>query len=170
MRGKKLGRFLIKDVLYYDCEISVKGFAVNYSCCESFSVYGSSNMKPWAKKFYASEAWQTTRRSFLMTKNFLCERCSTEINPVPATIVHHKVWLNELNINDPEVALSQDNLEALCQDCHNKEHHKNVSRVPYRWDENGNVIPSPPIKTVHMRGDAPRGRLSKNSASSHEGV
>ncbi len=104
-------------------------------------------MKPWAKKFYASEAWQSTRLAFLQSKCYLCERCSTDINPMPATIAHHKVWLNERNITDPAVALSQDNLEALCQDCHNKEHHRQDPKVSYRWSEDGRLTPyTPPLK------------------------
>lgn len=103
-------------------------------------------MKPWAKKFYASEAWQQTREAYLISKNYLCERCSTVTNPVPATVVHHKKYLTERNINDPAIALCQDNLEALCQDCHNKEHHKQPLKVPYKWDSDGNILPIPPIQ------------------------
>lgn len=34
-----------------------------------------------------------------------------------------------------------DNLEALCQDCHNKEHHKQERHKRYRFDENGGILP-----------------------------
>ena len=37
-------------------------------------------------------------------------------------IVHHKVHLNSKNIFNPNITISFDNLELLCQDCHNKEH------------------------------------------------
>lgn len=37
-------------------------------------------------------------------------------------IVHHKSYINESNIFNPEVTLNFDNLELLCLDCHNKEH------------------------------------------------
>lgn len=75
-------------------------------------------MKAWAKSFYLSAAWEKTRAAYLMSQDYICERCGQ-----PAKIVHHKRWLNRENINDISVTLCWDNLEALCQDCHNKEHH-----------------------------------------------
>lgn len=59
----------------------------------------------------------------------------------PAKIVHHKRWLNRDNINDTDITLNWDNLEALCQDCHNKEHHKSAPRLRYRFDADGGIIP-----------------------------
>ena len=45
------------------------------------------------------------------------------------------------NINDISVTLCWDNLEALCQDCHNKEHHKQERHKRYQFDENGGILP-----------------------------
>ena len=73
--------------------------------------------KEWAKAFYNSPAWKKCRWTFMDTKHWTCERCSN-----PAQITHHKEYLTPLNINNPKVTLSWSNLEALCQDCHNKEH------------------------------------------------
>lgn len=101
-------------------------------------------MKEWAKSFYLSDSWRTCRESFLMHKSHLCERCSTPDNPVVACIVHHKTYLTSENINNPNIALSWDNLEALCQDCHNKEHHKRVLRR-YKFTESGELTALPPI-------------------------
>lgn len=39
------------------------------------------------------------------------------------------------------VTLCWDNLEALCQDCHNKEHHKQEGHKRYQFDENGGILP-----------------------------
>jgi hypothetical protein len=51
------------------------------------------------------------------------------------------VYLNERNIGDPTVTLSHENLELLCQECHNVEH---MSQAPIaiglRFDEFGNII------------------------------
>lgn len=69
-------------------------------------------MKAWAKSFYLSAAWEKTRAAYLMSQDYICERCGQ-----PAKIVHHKRWLNRENINDISVTLCWDNLEALCQDC-----------------------------------------------------
>ena len=38
-------------------------------------------------------------------------------------IAHDTIYLTSVNINDPEVSLNHDKLEALCHDCHNREHH-----------------------------------------------
>lgn len=76
-------------------------------------------MKAWAEQFYNSDAWRACREGFLQSKGYLCERCSTPDNPVVAKIAHHKIYLTKENINNPYIALSWDNLEALCQDCHN---------------------------------------------------
>ena len=75
-------------------------------------------MKPFAKKFYKSKAWLQCRDSYFTFRHGLCERCQG-----PGKIVHHKQYLTPDNINYPTITLSFMNLELLCQDCHNKEHH-----------------------------------------------
>ena len=79
----------------------------------------------------------------LQSKGYLCERCSTPDNPVVAKIAHHKIYLTRDNINDPRVSLSWENLEALCQDCHNREHHRSKRKQRYTFDANGNLIYPP---------------------------
>lgn len=74
------------------------------------SKYGNSD-------FYNSRAWRRVSTAYLSSKLYTCERCGK-----PAQICHHRKWLNETNVHDPSVALSFDNLEALCIDCHNAEH------------------------------------------------
>ena len=112
-------------------------------------------MKPWAEQFYNSDAWRTCRETFLQSKDYLCERCSTPHDPVAAKIAHHKIYLTKQNINDPYIALSWDNLEALCQDCHNKEHHRSTRKKRYAFDEQGNLV-SPPIRSPFREGSTPR--------------
>lgn len=102
-------------------------------------------MKAWAKSFYLSAAWEKTRAAYLMSQDYICERCGQ-----PAKIVHHKRWLNRENINDISVTLCWDNLEALCQDCHNKEHHKQERHKRYQFDENGGILP--PISEKKLKG------------------
>lgn len=75
-------------------------------------------------------------------KDYLCERCSKHNDPVVAKVVHHKIYLTKQNINDISISLSWENLESLCQDCHNKEHHQNKNKR-YCFDEDGNIIYSP---------------------------
>lgn len=96
-------------------------------------------MQLWAQRFYNSDSWKDTRTAYLRSVNYLCERCKENI--AIAKIVHHKVYLTQKNINNPEITLAWKNLEALCQDCHNKEHRKKAKR--YRLNADGSI--SPPI-------------------------
>ena len=79
-------------------------------------------VKPFAEAFYKSKAWHRTRSAYKNKVFGLCERCHGV-----GKIVHHKIHLTPENINDPAIALSFDNLEYLCQDCHNREHRCNTT-------------------------------------------
>lgn len=96
--------------------------------------------RDWAKAFYKSESWQQCREAFGASRFWICERCGR-----PGGIVHHKVPLTPKNINDPAVALSWENLELLCQDCHNREHGGGTAtREGFAFDERGDLIPISP--------------------------
>ena len=61
----------------------------------------------------------------------------------PTEIVHHREYLNDENLHDVKVSLNFENLEALCFDCHNKEHHKGQqksSKKRFFFNEQGLVI------------------------------
>ena len=73
------------------------------------------------KRFYASKKWQKCRDAYL-SEHPVCERCLLVGRANPAEIVHHKEELNQDNYKDPFISLNPDNLEALCLECHNKEH------------------------------------------------
>ena len=106
-------------------------------------------MKPWAEGFYKSLTWIRCRNSFLKSKGYLCERCLARGEFTPAKIVHHKIYLTQDNINNPAVTLEWGNLEALCQDCHNKEHHAEKKNIRYLVDESGKICDpdgAPPIR------------------------
>lgn len=100
-------------------------------------IYRCDDMKPWAKSFYKSKAWRDCRDAYFIFRHGLCERCGG-----PGKIVHHKIYLTPQNINDPNVSLNWENLELLCQDCHNEEHHEDEATVSgLMFDENGNLVP-----------------------------
>ena len=67
--------------------------------------------------FYCSKKWRRVSAAYLSSKSYICERCGA-----PAVVCHHKKWLNDVNVHDPKISLDFDNLEALCQECHNAEH------------------------------------------------
>ena len=67
--------------------------------------------------FYKSKAWRRVSAAYMASQAYICERCGK-----PASICHHRIWLNGSNVKDPYIALNFDNLEALCIECHNAEH------------------------------------------------
>lgn len=96
--------------------------------------------RPFAKKFYNSKEWRRLSKLYRESHFYICERCGA----VGATQVHHKVHLNPVNINDPSVSLNPDNLELLCDDCHNKVHNRFQSKDQiknhYIYDNEGHVV------------------------------
>lgn len=94
-------------------------------------------MKPFAKKFYKSAAWRHCRNAYFKSKYGLCERCVE-----PGKIVHHIKYITPDNINNPEITLNHNNLELLCQACHNREHHERYSpiAVGLMFDDNGDLV------------------------------
>ena len=102
--------------------------------------------RDFAKRFYNSKAWQRCREGYIQSVQGLCERCLKDGKYIPGYIVHHKVLLTPENISNPDVTLRWDNLEYVCQDCHNKEHHgtdDGVTADGLMFDEYGNIIQSP---------------------------
>lgn len=97
-------------------------------------------MRSIEHEFYKSREWQRCRESYLQSVGYFCERCKAKGKYTPAKIVHHKTYLNEGNYKDPSVALNFDNLESLCQECHNKEHFADNYERRYEVDESGRLV------------------------------
>ena len=94
-------------------------------------------MREFARPFYTSGAWKLCRASYIASVHGLCERCGAG-----GFIVHHKTYLSEQNIHDPSVTLCHSNLELLCLDCHNEEHHGRKSLAKgLRFDAEGQIRP-----------------------------
>ena len=103
-------------------------------------------------KFYKSKAWQDVKNTIWLKQNLLCNRCHRPVyvdgisDYIPKEkrtkgIVHHKIHIEDSNINDTNITLNPDNLEGLCIYCHNKEHAKgDATRKEYMFDEEGNII------------------------------
>lgn len=103
--------------------------------------------KDYSKKFYRSKAWQECRKGYIDSVNGLCERCLIKRIYKPGKIVHHINYITPTNINDPYITLNWDNLEYLCQDCHNEEHHaKEIIANGLFFDENGQICPHEKLK------------------------
>lgn len=102
--------------------------------------------RDFAKPFYDSAAWQKCRAAFIAERvvidGGMCQRCGQELG----YIVHHREWLSPENIVDPDVALNHENLEYVCQTCHNKiELEEEEPR--YRFTPDGQVEAYPPLRT-----------------------
>lgn len=90
-------------------------------------------MKDYARSFYKGKKWQRVSRLYMTQQNYICERCGGV-----AVICHHKKYITPANIYDPSVTLNLDNLEALCQECHNKEHFRKYSKPIF--DGSGEMV------------------------------
>ena len=98
--------------------------------------------KEWAKDFYNSKAWQNCRSYYISKVHGLCEECLKENRVTIGLILHHKILLTLKNINDFSISLNEDNLQLLCQECHNKVHHSSseVIRKGARFDSEGQIV------------------------------
>lgn len=97
--------------------------------------------RDWAKSFYKGKPWRECRRSYIHKVDGLCERCLARGVYTPGWIVHHKVLLTPMNINDPAISLNHEHLEYVCQECHNREHYgSQPTREDVMFDENGDLV------------------------------
>ena len=99
--------------------------------------------------FYHNAAWNKCRKSYLQKVDGLCERCANRGRIAAADIVHHKIYLTDDNISNSNISLKHGNLEALCQECHNKEHAtRRPSAARYEFRADGSLSPPPSGKII----------------------
>ena len=86
-----------------------------------------------AGKFYGTRAWRDCRAAYMTSVSGLCEVCLNAGIITPAEIVHHKIHLTDAELQDPNIALNYDNLQALCRRHHAEAHpemyRKNILNV-----------------------------------------
>lgn len=93
--------------------------------------------KEWAKKFYQSPSWIKARDYIMAKYHYTCQKCKQN----PAEIVHHIIWLNSTNINDPEITLNEKNLIPVCRECHALIHEGvNPTIDGLCFDEKGDLV------------------------------
>lgn len=92
------------------------------------------------KAFYDSTQWKSVRNAYISTHP-LCEECLKRGLYNPAEHVHHKVWLNKTNVNNPDISLNPSNLISVCIECHNKIHSGTINKqLRYKALPNGEII------------------------------
>ncbi|MBO5480156.1 MAG: HNH endonuclease [Clostridia bacterium] len=89
-------------------------------------------MKEYARTFYKGKKWRECSAAYMASKQYVCERCGGV-----AVICHHRRHITPANITDPNITYNWGNLEALCQDCHNKEHMQKNTKIIF--DDAGQV-------------------------------
>ena len=77
--------------------------------------------------FYVCSPWIRLRDQALDEQHHECQDCKGMGRYEPATVAHHEKPVRKY----PWLALSKENLTALCDSCHYKRHHKQVAR----WDD-----------------------------------
>lgn len=111
----------------------------------------------FARDFYNSKEWRECQAAFMQSRNYTCERCGRL-----AYIVHHKEKLTPANINDPNVTLNWDKLEALCLEDHNAEHGKGGATVEgVSFDDDGNLLYTPQGYAKTVENPTPSCQISK---------
>ncbi|MBQ8574815.1 MAG: HNH endonuclease [Clostridia bacterium] len=95
--------------------------------------------RDFAKKFYGSKRWKKKRKKIYERDGGLCVKCGN-----PGKIVHHIIPLSPENIDDPNIAYGDDNLELVCEACHGI---LTSGERLMLFDENGQPIP-PPVQKV----------------------
>ena len=90
----------------------------------------------YSKSFYNSSAWRKLRLHVCNTRHWTCEECENYGDQV-----HHIIEITPENINDPMITLNENNLQLLCEECHNAKRRidGDVNRG-LRFDENGDLI------------------------------
>lgn len=108
-------------------------------------------MREFAESFYKSKRWQNNRDAYARSRGGLCECCAKQGQVVPGEIVHHKIELSPMNIDDPAITMDWSNLELVCRECHAIRHPKSRRRRRYTVDAQGNVAAceiAPPVSPV----------------------
>ena len=95
--------------------------------------------RDFARDFYRSGAWKNCAAAYKKYRGGLCEECLKKGLYTPGIIVHHVIHLDPVNISDPKIALSFDNLKLVCMDCHAKQHRRKALR--YSFGPNGEILP-----------------------------
>ncbi|MBS6504046.1 MAG: HNH endonuclease [Clostridium sp.] len=128
------------------------------------------------KKFYSSDEWINFRQIILLERSkhdgIHCERCDKRIVVSKHIQLHHIIELTEDNYQDKMISLNPDNVEILCQGCHNR-HHKRWSGGGHKRKEKAvYIVYGPPMsgKNSYVIEHMERGDLVIDMDSLYQAV
>lgn len=84
--------------------------------------------------FYKTPKWRKKRKRILRRDEYLCQESARYGKTVPATSVHHIFPFEKY----PELALVNDNLLSLSDECHNAMHDRvtgEVTELGRQWQQ-----------------------------------
>lgn len=129
--------------------------------------------REFAKAFYNSKKWKMCRKAYIEHRKAIdggmCETC----HEAPGYIVHHKEELTPENINNPDIALSFQNLKFDCHICHQKENSKDgpSGLVQYEFSPDGEMVVLPPLNLKNNQTVQDHSLTYKEyTGRAHEGV
>ena len=88
--------------------------------------------------FYRSDDWNSCKAQVLQARikadgSIICEHCGKPIlkgfnpnanNNSGAIVFHHKIYLNNFNVNDASISVNPDNIQIVHWSCHNEIHQR----------------------------------------------
>ena len=86
---------------------------------------------------YKSKEWQQLLENLKLERvneegKLICEYCGEEIVKAYDCIGHHKIPLNNINVNDYNISLNPENIMLIHFKCHNKVHHRFGYELPQK--------------------------------------
>lgn len=90
-------------------------------------------------RFYCSKAWVDLVNMLKIQRGGKCERTGEIFEDMSQLIGHHKIELNDENVDDPMISLNPDLIEIISFEQHNKEHRR------FGYDRKVYIVWGPPL-------------------------
>ena len=94
-------------------------------------------------QFYTSKRWEAFSKALKLQRQnengfVVCDYCHKPIVKKWDCIAHHKIELNDQNVNDADIALNPENIMLVHFGCHNK-NHKRAQNAIHTWTNKRDV-------------------------------
>ena len=78
--------------------------------------------QPWAMALYQSRQWRELRQALIIERGLHCQLCGRLVSHPSNLIGDHIEEITPDNVNNPAISLNPDNVQLICEDCHNRKH------------------------------------------------